>query len=247
MIKLNSVLSNLINDNFVGVKQSFEDEGVLLEDVILMRRFTELNNLKLSVKIGGCEAITDIHNCKSIGVDGIVAPMIETEFALQKFIESVIGIENIDFYINIESKSGYENLDKILKSPASKLLKGIVVGRSDLTKSYGYDKNLVDSDFVFSMVKDIMKKSKKYNLTTLMGGNLSPKSLKFISKLNDDNLIDYIETRNVIIKINKSETIETDIKNAIEFESLWLDFKANKYTNIGNLYQNRAELLKNRL
>ena len=51
MIKLNSVLTDLINDNFIGVKQSFEDEGVLLDDVILMRRFTELNNLKLSVKI----------------------------------------------------------------------------------------------------------------------------------------------------------------------------------------------------
>lgn len=247
MIKLNSVLSDLINDNFVGVKQSFEDEGVLLDDVILMRRFTELNNLKLSVKIGGCEAITDINNCKLIGVNGIVAPMIETEFALQKFVESVIAIDNIDFYINIESKSGYENLDKILNSPASKLLKGIVVGRSDLTKSYGYDKNLVDSDFIFNIVKDIMKKSKKYNLTTLMGGNLSTKSLKFISKLNDANLIDYIETRNVIIKINKSETIETDIKNAIEFESIWLNFKAKKYTNIGNIYQKRADLLKNRL
>jgi citrate lyase beta subunit len=162
MIELNSILKQFINDNLVGIKQSFEDEGVLLDDVISMRRFTELNNLKLNVKIGGCEALTDIHNCKSIGVSGIVAPMIETEFALQKFIESVIGIDNIDFYINIESKSGYENLDRILKSPASKLLKGIVVGRSDLTKSYGYDKNLVDSDFVFTIVKDIMKKSKKY-------------------------------------------------------------------------------------
>ena len=247
MIKLNSVLSDLINDNFIGVKQSFEDEGVLLDDVILMRRFTELNNLKLSVKIGGCEAITDINNCKLIGVNGIVAPMIETEFALQKFIESVIDINDIDFYINIESKSGYENLHKILNSPNAKLLKGIVVGRSDLTKSYGYAKNYVDSDFIYKIVHDIMLTAKSYNLKTLMGGSLSPNSTKFIRNLWRAHLIDYVETRNVIIKVNDINTIENDIKLAIEFESNWLEYKANKYNELGQLYQKRVETIKNRL
>jgi len=236
-----------LNKNFYAIKQSFEDEGALLEDVIYMRRFTDLKSLKLSVKIGGCEAITDIFNCKNIGVDSIVAPMIETEFALQKFIESVIHIDNINFYINIESKTGYENLNKILSSPASKLLTGIVVGRSDLTKSYGYDKNFVDSDFIFDVVRNIMEGAKSYNLTTLMGGGLSPNSTQFIKKLHSKNLIDYIETRNVIIKLDKIDTIEDDIKSAIEFESHWLEYKAKKYNSIGNSYQKRAETIKNRL
>lgn len=233
--------------NLFGIKQSFEDEGVFLDDVILMRRITELCNLKLSVKIGGCEALTDIYNCKNIGVNGIVAPMIETEFALQKFIESVIHIKDIDFYINIESKTAYENLSKILNSPSSKLLKGIVIGRSDLVKSYGYDKNYVDSDFTFDIVCDIMKKAKKYNLITLMGGGISSKSTKFIQKLYSKNLIDFVETRNVIIKLNDITTIEKDIQFAIEFESEWLDYKAKKYNDIGQSYQRRAQTIKNRL
>jgi hypothetical protein len=245
MTELIKILSD--SRNIVGVKQSFEDEGVLLEDVVLMRRITELSGLKLSVKIGGCEALTDIHTCKNINVNGIVAPMIETEFALQKFIESVIHIDNINFYINIESKTGYENLNKILSSPASKLLTGIVVGRSDLTKSYGYDKNFVDSDFIFDVVRNIMEGAKSYNLTTLMGGGLSPNSTQFIKKLHSKNLIDYIETRNVIIKLDKIDTIEDDIKSAIEFESHWLEYKAKKYNSIGNSYQKRAETIKNRL
>jgi hypothetical protein len=245
MTELIKILSD--SRNIVGVKQSFEDEGVLLEDVVLMRRITELSGLKLSVKIGGCEALTDIHTCKNINVNGIVAPMIETEFALQKFIESVIHIDNINFYINIESKTGYENLNKILSSPSSKLLTGIVVGRSDLTKSYGYDKNFVDSDFIFDVVRNIMEDAKSYNLTTLMGGGLSPNSTQFIKKLHSKNLIDYIETRNVIIKLDKVDTIEDDIKSAIEFESHWLEYKAKKYNSIGNSYQKRAETIKNRL
>jgi 4-hydroxy-2-oxoheptanedioate aldolase len=245
MTELIKILSD--SRNIVGVKQSFEDEGVLLEDVVLMRRITELSGLKLSVKIGGCEALTDIYNCKTMGVDGIVAPMIETEFALQKFIESVIHINDINFYINIESKSGYENLHKILSSPSSKLLKGIVVGRSDLTKSYGYEKNFVDSDFIYDIVLDIMKTAKSYNMVTLMGGSLSPNSTQFIKNLYSKKLIDFIETRNVIIKLNNVNTIDDDIKSAIEFESKWLDFKAKKYNDIGNSYQKRAEIVKNRL
>ena len=39
--------------------------------------------------------------------------MVESQFALQKFIESIIHLQDIKFYINIESKTAYENLDNI--------------------------------------------------------------------------------------------------------------------------------------
>ena len=247
MTSLINDIANLKNNNIFGIKQSFEDEGVLLDDVMTMRRITELTNLKLNVKIGGCEALTDIHNCKSIGVDAIVAPMIETEFALQKFIESITTLKNIDFYINIESKTGYENLSKILSSPSSKLLKGIVIGRSDLTKSYGYDKSYVDSEFIYDIVFNAMKMAKSYGLKTLMGGNISSNSIDFIKKLNNNNLIDYIETRNVIIKLKNINTLEDDIKSAILFESNWLLYKSKKYNDIGDSYKNRSEVIKDRI
>lgn len=247
MTSLINDITNLKNNNIFGIKQSFEDEGVLLDDVMTMRRITELTNLKLNVKIGGCEALTDIHNCKSIGVDAIVAPMIETEFALQKFIESITTLKNIDFYINIESKTGYENLSKILSSPSSKLLKGIVIGRSDLTKSYGYDKSYVDSEFIYDIVFNAMKMAKSYGLKTLMGGNISSNSIDFIKKLNNNNLIDYIETRNVIIKLKNINTLEDDIKSAILFESNWLLYKSKKYNDIGDSYKNRSEVIKDRI
>lgn len=52
--------------NVIGIKQSFEDEGASIEDVILVRRLTELNDLKSFVKIGGCEAKSDMLNCKNL-------------------------------------------------------------------------------------------------------------------------------------------------------------------------------------
>jgi 4-hydroxy-2-oxoheptanedioate aldolase len=247
MNKLYEKLKNFTSDNLVGIKQSFEDEGALLEDIKTIRKLTKLNNLKLSVKIGGCEAKSDIHECRYMEVDGIVAPMIETEFALQKFIESVSNISDIKFYVNIESKTAYENIDKILDSPSAKMLSGVVVGRSDFVKSYGHDKSFVNSDFIFEKTYEIMKKAKSYGLETLMGGNLSPKSVEFISKLKNENLIDYVETRNVIIKVDDISKLNNSITSAIEFETIWLDYKSKKYKEISDSYYSRSQTLKERL
>lgn len=247
MDKLYDKLKSFVSDGLVGIKQSFEDEGALLEDIKTIRKLTKLNNLKLSVKIGGCEAKSDIHECRYMEVDGIVAPMVETEFALQKFIESVSHISGIKFYVNIESKTAYENIDKILDSPSAKMLSGIVVGRSDFVKSYGYDKSYVNSDFIFEKTYEIMKKAKSYGLETLMGGNLSPKSVSFISKLKDENLLDYVETRNVIIKVGDISKLEESITSAIEFETIWLDYKSQKYKELSDSYYSRSQTLKERL
>ena len=107
MKQLAKKLKLLKDIGVTGIKQSFEDEGVLLGDVVKMRRLCDIVNIKLSVKIGGCEAITDFINCLNIGADSIVAPMIESEFGLQKFVESINNNTNneqkegINFYINI--------------------------------------------------------------------------------------------------------------------------------------------------
>ena len=56
-------LLSLKDSGVVGIKQSFEDEGVILEDVSRIKRLCDKLDLKLNVKIGGCEAISDINNC----------------------------------------------------------------------------------------------------------------------------------------------------------------------------------------
>ena len=43
----------------------------------------------LNIKIGGCEAINDIIFCKSLRPKSIVAPMVESQYALRKFVETV--------------------------------------------------------------------------------------------------------------------------------------------------------------
>ena len=100
----------------IGMKQSFEDEGVLLDDVITVKRITELCEMQSYVKIGGCEAKSDLYNCVRLGINGVIAPMVETPFALSKFLDIIKDYDGkIDPYIVIESKTAYENVDDILK------------------------------------------------------------------------------------------------------------------------------------
>ena len=113
MKDLQDKLLELKTLGIVGVKQSTEDEGALHQDISLIRDITRSCDLKLSVKIGGCEAITDISFCDSINVDGVVAPMVESEFALQKFTESVSFLKNTNFYINVESETAVVNLENV--------------------------------------------------------------------------------------------------------------------------------------
>lgn len=231
----------------IGMKQSFEDEGVLLKDVITIKRITELCGLQSFVKIGGCEAKTDLYNCVNLGVNGAIAPMVETPFALSKFINIINNYPNkIHPFIVVESKTAYNNIDDILQ--ASEDLTGIVVGRSDFSKSYGLDKTQVDSDFILSKVKDILVKAKSRNLITIMGGNVSVKSSEFIQEMFSQNLLDRIETRNIVIELNSTNIndIENIIQKSLDFEIEWIKYKLNQFSSLTEEYSSRIELLNNR-
>lgn len=253
--EITNQLKALKKRGVVGIKQSFEDEGVILEDVRKIKRLCDNLELKLNIKIGGCEAISDINNCLLMHASGIVAPMVESEFALEKFIESILCNTNdlerssTDFFINIESKTAIENLDKILSSPSSKLLKGIVVGRSDLTKSFGYGKQEVNSEEICRIVKNTLLEAKSYNFITIMGGNIGHSSTLFIKELIKDKLLDKMETRNVIIDLSKLGTSDMNdlIKNALLFESQWMQYKAQFYNNIGKNYLDRSKTILDRI
>lgn len=249
VIDLKDSLDNLgKNYGVIGMKQSFEDEGVLLNDVVAFKRVTEICGLQSFVKIGGCEAKSDLYNCIRMGINGVIAPMVETPFALSKFTDMMSDYSNrADAYIVIESKTSYENIDEILKQGEGKL-KGIVIGRSDFSKSYNLNKSEVDSNFIYDKVEDILVKAKNYNYITILGGSVSTRSTKFIKDMYTKNLLDRVETRNVVIGLNKNNiiTIDNVIQKALDFEIEWLNYKLSISSKLSAEYSERIGLLKNR-
>ena len=82
-----------------------------------------------------------------------------------------------------------------------------------------------------------------------MGGNIGHSSISFVKELIADNLLDKIETRNVIVDLSKSGTKDMDelIKNALLFESQWMQYKAQFYNDIGESYLKRSKLILDRI
>jgi 4-hydroxy-2-oxoheptanedioate aldolase len=249
VIDLKHSLENLgKNYGIIGMKQSFEDEGVLLNDVVAFKRVTEICGLQSFVKIGGCEAKSDLYNCIRMGINGVIAPMVETPFALSKFTEMIEDYsDRADAYIVIESKTSYENIDDILKKGKGKL-KGIVVGRSDFSKSFNLSKSEVDSNFIYDKVEEILAKAKKYDYITVLGGSVSIKSTNFIKDMYNKSLLDRVETRNVVIGLSKGNinTIDNVIQKALDFEIEWLQYKLSISSKLSAEYSERIGLLKNR-
>jgi hypothetical protein len=249
VVDLKNSLENL-NKNYgiIGMKQSFEDEGVLLNDVVAFKRITEVCGLQSFVKIGGCEAKSDLFNCIRMGINGIIAPMVETPFALSKFTDMMDEYTNrAEAYVVIESKTAYENIDEILNNGQGKL-KGIIVGRSDFSKSYKLNKSEVDSNFIYDKVEEILDKAKKSKYTTTMGGNISTRSTKFIKDMYQKKLLDKIETRNIVIGLNPQniKILDETIQKALDFEIEWLQYKLSISSKLSNEYSERIGLLKNR-
>jgi hypothetical protein len=72
-----------------------------------------------------------------------------------------------------------------------------------------------------------------------MGGNISINSHDFVTKLYNENLLDYIETRNVKIKLNDYviDNFVKCVKSAILFEIEFLKSKYEKLTFLANTDQ----------
>ena len=182
--------------------------------------------LQHNIKVGGCEAKTDIFFCEKLGVNGIVAPMVETGYALRKFLQIISNNKKQNLYINLESIQSFKNIKDILRAKEFKKLKGVIIGRSDLAGSLNLQKSEVDSKKIYNLVFQLLKKVKKNKIITKMGGSLTPRSLGFVKKLYKNNLLDRIETRNIEIKLNNRvlENFKEIIIKVFYFELEWIKF-----------------------
>lgn len=97
------------NHHVVGIKAEFEAEGTRIEEALRLKEVCMKADLGLTIKIGGCEALRDMYECRVIGVDRVVVPMVENAYALEKFLAAsqMAFPENerqdIVFAVNIET------------------------------------------------------------------------------------------------------------------------------------------------
>jgi len=255
--KMFDILINL-RDSFgvVGIKAEFEAEGTRIDELLRLVDLVKKANLKLGIKIGGCEAIKDLMEVKQIGTDYVIAPMIETDYALKKFIDSKNKIfdeyerNNCDFLINIETIQGLKNLEKIIEVNnyyKNDGITGIVFGRVDFSLSNGLSRDDINSLDVTKCVVEVAKVCRNNNLELVVGGGISLESINVLKEIKKTYLTRF-ETRKVIFSKESLEikNLDQGMIQAVHFELLWLENNKSYYGNIYKEDDKRIEMLSKR-
>ncbi len=237
----------------IEIKAEYENEGSRADELTRLKDVASAADLPIIIKIGGVEAITDIYNAIILGAKGIVAPMAETKFAVSKFIDGIknfVAIDNqeaIDFAINIETITAYNNIDDILSCHDISVLSGITIGRVDFIASMGKDRGFANSQEMLQYCMNIFTKCRENNLKCALGGAISTESGSFIEKLVERDLVDKFETRKIVYDKSALNNIQDGILKGVEFELLWLKSKERYYHKIKLEDQHRIKMLQSRL
>ena len=236
------------NHHVVGVKAEFEAEGTRLEEALRLKDVISAAGLGLTIKVGGCEALRDMYESRVIGVERIVGPMVESPWALHKFLLAVKMAypeserDQVQFCVNIETEIGARNIGAMLALPDAADLDGIVVGRVDLSGSMGLTREDINSDAVYSVAESVFEQAKPHGLECALGGGVSAESLPFMRRLPEGYLHRY-ETRKVIFGCPEAlgDDAGDGILKAVGFELMWLKNKRDYY---GRIFEEDAVRIK---
>lgn len=249
------ILTNMVeNHGLIGIKTSFEDEGASFNETIRLKEVCNQAKTKITLKIGGPEAIRDIKDSTIIGVKGLVAPMVESSFGLKKFVNaaklhmSEDVFNSVQLNVNLESITAINSIDEIFSTTEVEMLNGITVGRVDLVSSLNKDRNYVNDKEILKMVKKVFVKTKEKNLKCCIGGSVSVDSFSFLKTLYSEGLLDKFETRYAIFDPSIAlKNLPKALACAQEFEYEWLINKRNYYLGFANQDEQRISMIQSRL
>jgi hypothetical protein len=237
-----------------SVKAEFEAEGTRMDELLRLVDMSRTAGLPLTVKIGGCEAIRDLLEAKQIGVRHIVAPMVETPYACEKYI----GAKNLvfdeeeqldtDFLFNMETITAFELRNEIVAAARGpRGAQGIVFGRVDFVGSMRRSRNDINDADITARICELAHLLKEHELDLVMGGGVSIDSLPVIREVAAIYLSRF-ETRKIVFKADAVNipNFEQGLLNAVHFELLWLLNKRDYYGRITQEDGKRIDMLETR-
>lgn len=250
--KMLDILKQLKNDfGVVSVKAEFEAEGTRVDELLRLLELAHKSDLKVALKIGGCEAVRDLLESKSFGCDYIIAPMIESAYGLSKFIEAKNKVftdpeDAPECLFNLETITCFDNRESVFEL-ANGNLNGAVFGRVDFSGSKKMSRDSINDENITKDVITISKMTKENNLDYVVGGGVSIDAIPALKEVKTYNLTRF-ETRKIVFSGAALDitNISSGLLKAVEFELNWLKNKRAFYETIFNEDKNRIDMLESR-
>jgi hypothetical protein len=238
----------------LAAKAEFEAEGTRTDELLRLLEIANKADVGLALKVGGCEAVRDMLEAKQFGVRYIIAPMVETPYALSKYIaakDKVYSREeqaDVSFLFNLETITAFNNLVPMLELAAAKPgCDGVVFGRVDFSGSIGAGRLGIESEEVTQAVESASQACRDRGLAFVVGGAVSTDALANLQRFKSVHL-DRFETRKVVFSGSALESpyLAKGLRQAVHFELLWLLNKREYYGLMHREDQARIEMLESR-
>lgn len=239
---------------FTHVRAEFEAEGTRLDELLRLTEIGYKAGLDLIIKIGGCEALTDLYSARQLGASAIIAPMIESTYALKKYAEACEKAfpkaqgHDTRFYFNIETIQAYTIHHDLIATSHLLGLNGAVFGRVDLSASMNLPRHIIETHVITEKVIEVAATCKDYNQDFIVGGAISSDSIPVLKEITETHLSRF-ETRKIAFSNTEIPyaSLLNGLAEAARFELLWLKNKQNYYTTLKNEDINRINLLEGRI
>ena len=245
--KLKQELKHLSKNHYVAaVKTGTEVEDMSFDEIAFIKEIAQ--DLPIVVKIGGPEARNDIRACLKLKIDTILAPMVETVYALDNFVRTIeemsSGVEKIPVVaVNIESITAVSNFDNMIATRSFEKVGQVTVGRSDLSRSMHLS---IDDPEVTEAAAGVVKRANLCGLITSIGGGISLENIAIVSRKIPTLRIN---TRHTVYKNCKefSENSARHLYYGLRFEMNLYHQLARMFSEKREIYLQRAEIIHKRM
>ncbi len=234
----------------VAIKAEFEAEGTRPDELLRLLELAWRADLDVALKIGGCEAVSDLLASKLYGANYIIAPMVETPYALSKFVDArnktYPADSDTQFLFNLETEATLANLDAMLPLARAEL-DGIVFGRVDFTLSRGLPRNAINQRTITDAVLQVAQACARADFDLVVGGSVALEAAPVLREVRQIRL-DRFETRKIVFDGALADTpvFEEGIANAVAFELAWLENKRDYYGTIAGEDMTRIRMMQDR-